>query len=329
MKYRMIPIYFVLILPISTHAMTGFLEIQPITQYIGRGGAASAIVNGQAAMFYNPAGLANTHNFGITINQINWFSDSDIYYLAVAKNLSNYGNVGIAFFMFNLDEQNKINLGTYQPYIAYFSLGYGFSINRNISVGISSKILTSKMYFYGIGVGSGNGYSVDLGLQVKNILTTLTVDIDFPNLPFSSMSPKTRTKGLSFGASINNLGPEFIYTIDAYTEEEKLLKTIRVGAGYNIIQSNLLSLQLSYDYLKEIKNADHSNSYNYQMFGGEITILNIISLQKGKQVIKGLRNYDYSMFGISIGTECLQFNFSIFDRHFKDTRKNFGFTVLF
>ena len=225
MKYRMIPIYFVLILPISIYAMTGFLEIQPITQYIGRGGAASAIVNGPAAMFYNPAGLANTHNFGVTINQINWLFDSNIYYLAVAKNLSNYGNVGIALFKATLEEHDRTDeygnyLCTDQPYITYFSLGYGFSINRNISVGISSKVLTSKMYFYGIGVGSGNGYSVDLGLQVRNILTTLTVDIDFPNLPFSSMSPKTRTKGLSFGASINNLGPEFIYTIDAYTEED-------------------------------------------------------------------------------------------------------------
>lgn len=316
------------------HAITEFLEIQPVTEYIGRGGAATAIVNNSASMYYNPAGLANTPNFNMSINYINWFDYSDIYYLSAAKDLSEYGNIGISLYRNDLGNQEMSDefgnyIGTLHSYIDYLSFGYGLKIAKKISLGISSKIIKSKMYFHDFGEGTGNGYSVNIGLQITDIFSNMTISRYYQNIPFSSLPQIHKGKGLSLGACINNIGPELVYTNGAYTEKEKLLKTFRIGAGYNVFQSNLLSLQLSYDYQKEIENTDHLYSYNHHMFGGEITILNFLSIQKGKHNIHGPTDYTHTMFGLAIRYKFLQLNYSQFDFNDRTKMDNFGLSIIF
>ncbi len=316
------------------NAETAFLLIDPVARYNGFAGAASAIVNDPSAMYFNPAGLSNIENFGLTVNKATWFNEIDIYYIAAVKNLSKFGSLGIALYMLDLGEQVKIDeyahyLGEYRPYYSYISVGYGKRIYKNISAGFSTKVIKSKKYFVGEGLVIGNGLSTDFGIQMTNIFSNLTLEKNFNNIPFSSLSLKSKLKGFSFGAGIYNIGSEFSYSLQDSTVSYEFIKTIRLGVGYNIIQSNLIACKTCYDYRLQLKHPRYRHQRFTHMFGGELTLLNILTVRYGKYIADKWSQNDQSMFGISVGPEKIQFSYSKNKNDMKGNFEYFGLTVLF
>jgi len=325
----------ILITPLMyINAETGFLLIDPVARYNGFAGAASAIVNDPSAMYFNPAGLSNIGNFGLTVNKTSYFSNIDIYYIAATKNLSKFGSLGIALYMFDLGEQVKIDeyanyLGEYRSYYSYISVGYGKCIYKNISAGFSTKVIKSKKYFPGDGLITGNGFTTDFGIQMTNIISNITIQKHFDNIPFSSLSLKSKPKGFSFGAGIYNIGSEFSYSLKDSTVSFEFIKTIRLGVGYQIIQTNLLAFRMSYDYRLQLKHPEYRHQYYDHTFCGEITLINILTVRYGQYILDKWNQNDQSMFGISVGPEKIQFSYSKNKKPGRRKIEYFGLTVLF
>lgn len=183
-----------------------FLRLGNGARASGMGEAFAAVADDATSIYWNPAGLANIEGVELNVTHSEWLVDIRFEQVSVVNEAFG-GSVGLNFtgvYYGELDRYgNYPSLtpdGTFSPYDLAFSAGYGFDLLPNLSFGASAKLIYEKIDFE-----SATGWALDLGLLHKSMI-----------------------KGLSFGASILNIGPQAKFV------EEKFYPPFqfRVGASY-------------------------------------------------------------------------------------------------
>lgn len=195
-----------------------FLQMNIGSRAQGLGNAFTAVSGDINGIYYNPAISAFAFRPTLMLYHAQWFEDISIENVSfLFPNVNNFAfSIGLSYLHFpdiegydiNLITGEAIPLESFQVYNFISQLGISYKASRAFSIGIQAKYLIEKIENV-----SASGFAFDIGLLYK-------LPVDF----------------LSFGASVQNLGPNIKYEM----QKEKLPLTYRLGLAYQIPYSRVL-----------------------------------------------------------------------------------------
>lgn len=160
----------------------------------------------------------------ISLMHVKWLPEltDDVYYEFVSFVTSSreWGTFGgsitfISYGQFIRTNEAAQEVGEFDSFDIAFAGSYGTAISRRLKVGLSAKILYSKLSDLGAGLEKGKGTSAGFA-------------VDFGLLYLLSHR-------LTLGAALTNLGPKMAY-IDA-AQADDLPRNLAVGFAYELLQS--------------------------------------------------------------------------------------------
>ena len=190
--------------------------------------AETGAANGEDAnaIYWNPAGMALLDGTQISLQHMEYLGLFRAESFALAH-ATPYGNFGLLVSGFYSDELERtaaepagVPQGTFQPYDLVAGAGYARRVGE-FGVGLLVKMVYQRIDLY-----DGLGLAFDLGVQHR-----------------------TRIEGLTLGASVANLGPDF--ELDGGSSYP-LPRLIRGGAAYTLegdLLPGLGRVQLATDIL--------------------------------------------------------------------------------
>lgn len=264
---------------------------------VGMSGANISNISGTDAIYWNPAGLANSDKAQVSFSYLNYFADMKVSYFAAAADVGKIGTIGISL--------QSLNIGGIDVTTVDMPEGTGQTINPDyLTVGVtyskkfSDRILFGtnvKMISENIGNMSAKAVAFDFGLQyvtpfgisfgivMKNYGNEIKFDgteIEFnSDIPFSNPNGTTRKTKL-----------------DMATHE--LPTSLNMGLAYDLKfgENNLIRAAGSYS----------NNSYELDQIkvGGEFGFNDMIFVRSGYFMNLFPEDYegeDESQFGLSFG----------------------------
>jgi len=275
-------------------AQTGlqFLKVDMLARSAGMGGAYTMAGAGAGAMFHNPAGLselqASVEAFGSITT---WIADINYMAGAVAKDLGNWGTVGVSFVNADYGDDivgTRVDVGTDEGYKVVDIGNVGAT-----AIGVSyARRLTNKFR-----VGGQVKYCMQqLGenlMPKTNEIKENKVDgvaYDFGTIFYPGL------KSLHLGMSIRNFSPQYKYEEEAF----ELPLTFRVGVAANIFDfvGNLPNV-LSNSSLLVAVDALHPRDYTERLhFGAEYLFADMLALRAGWK-----SNYREESFSVGFGVK--------------------------
>ncbi|MBD3179324.1 MAG: PorV/PorQ family protein [Candidatus Latescibacteria bacterium] len=248
----------IICLLISSPALAGepgssgfvFLRLGNGARAAGMGEAFTAVADDATGIYFNPAGLADIRGVSLNASHSEWLVDTRFEQASLAFEFMS-GTVGFNFTGLYYGELERrrnyptvLPDGTFTPYSLAASAGYGMDLLPDLSVGMSAKLIYEKIDFE-----SATGFAIDIGAKHRS-----------------------RIRGLSFAASILNVGPKAKFVEEEFYPPLQ----IRLGAAYQTSEEWLYGdLILSGDFL--IQN-DTDEKF---LFGMEYTFRDILSVRGG------------------------------------------------
>ncbi len=187
----------------------------------------------------------------LTFTHANWLPElaSDLYYefLSYVQPIGTLGTVGgnVTFLSYGTipvtGESSSDITGEINPFDVALTLSYGTRASKSLAVGLSAKIIYSRLSVQGagreVGEGSGTSFAVEGGMLY------------------------TITRRLRFGAVLTNLGPNMSY-IDA-AQSDALPRNLAIGFSYKLLDSpyNRLTLVGEINKLLATVNDDFSTEF--------------------------------------------------------------------
>lgn len=179
----------------------------------------------------------------ITLMHVKWLPEltDDVYYEFVSFVTSSreWGTFGgnitfISYGKFLRTNEAADTLGSFDSFDISFTGSYGTALTSRLKVGLSAKILYSKLSDLGAGLekgkGTSGGFAVDFGLlyMVSHRLT--------------------------LGMALTNLGPKMAY-IDA-AQADDLPRNLAIGFGYDLLQAEYYRLLVTAEVNKILVGMD-------------------------------------------------------------------------
>lgn len=292
-----------------------FLSVGVGAKGIAMGSAVTATMDDPSAMYWNPAGIANTQEFNGLFTFTKSFADINLNYTAVAFPVDNFGVVGI--------NVTSIDYGTMDETTENYPDGTGLTFTAaSYAFGVTYANYITELFAFGINVkyireniskSASDGLAVDIG---TNFLT-----------PFW---------GLKFATSISNYGTKMQMSgedllkrldsdettggnnesVDVYlaTDSFELPLRLQLGLAKDFIFSEDYRLTLATDIIYP------NDNYPWMNVGAELSLLDeIVQIRGGYETLflentqKGLTagfgiNYDdFGYFGMNIDYAYQQF----------------------
>lgn len=253
-----------------------FLKLGVSGRGVSMGDAMSAIVEGAAATYYNPAGIfgKGESSSQILLMHREWIQDVRAEFLGVSFRLDDESALGFAVNTATVSEiEIRTRPGTVEGTFTSRDFSAGISYARIVSdelhIGITAKFLYEKIF-----LDESNGAAIDLGAQYK---------ID----------------NLSLGLSFSNLG-----AMNKFRSEKTVLPALaRVGPAYSIGLEDISSrLVVASDLLYIFP-----EKKSYVNLGSELLFNNTIAARAGYQVGSNSRGFSagvgvvYGMFNLDYG----------------------------
>ncbi len=161
----------------------------------------------------------------LSFTHANWLPElaPDLYYefLGYVHPVGAMGTLGANFTFLSYGtivttgETSSEATGTINPFDAAFTLSYGTRASKNLAVGLSAKVIYSRLSIVGAGQEVGKGEGTSFAAE-GGILYSIS-------------------KRLRLGAVLTNLGPNMSY-IDA-AQSDALPRNLAVGFAYRLVDS--------------------------------------------------------------------------------------------
>jgi len=260
-------------------AQTGFqfLSVVPDARAAALADAMTTVENSSAALWANPAMLAESKNMlDIALNMNNWIADitHNAFSASFRPAEGQYGVFGISIKYVDYgdvertivanNEQGYMDMGLIQPNAYSIGFGYARRLTNKFSVGAQLK----RAGQYLGPVISDLDAETDL-LKQKQMRASVWA-FDFGTYY------KTGWKSLSFGMSVRNFSQEIKYS----DENFQLPLTFSVGISANIM--DYLPGKYFSDYLQFSLDAVHPRSHpEYLKTGLELRLMDLFDLRLG------------------------------------------------
>lgn len=258
-----------------------FLQIGVEPRGAALGGAVSALSEGAAALYWNPAGIMSSKNIDLYLANTNWFLDTRLVYGGITKKLGNAGVIGLSMTSLYMDPMEitteYASEGTGQYYDAGdLALGLSFAraLTDRFSFGITVKYVheyiwhqdASQLAFDVGSVYRTDFYNLRLGMVVRNFAGKLRFsgeDLDrriaeeearnqpqnprIERLTPDFRMPQVFQMGIAFDPLVSEIGRlTLLADVDVPSDNEQRLI---VGAEYGFKQLAYLraAYRLNYD----------------------------------------------------------------------------------
>lgn len=235
-----------------------FLLIGPNSRNAGMGETGTGLINDASAMFWNPAGLGFQKGIQITITHSPWLPGlglSDLFYdyLSAKYHLKKFkGTLGLSVTYLNIGKIIRTDefgneIGDYQAFDGALAVGYGTRVTRDLSVGVVTRFIYSKLAVGQVGGEQGTGTAYNLSFDLSTLWRPTKTKLKFIN------------DRLGIGVNISNIGPKVTYIDDK--QADPLPTNLRLGIGYDVYKSEYNNLTLAIDFAKLlVKRRDNGES---------------------------------------------------------------------
>jgi hypothetical protein len=230
-----------------------FLLIAPNSRASGIGECGTGSVDDVSAVYWNPGALAFLDGSEVSLTHANWlpqFGLSDLFYdhLNYRQRIDAIGGtIGASVTYLSLGEfiitesDGPTEKGRFKSFEYAVTLGYSTLAFDDLGVGMNLRFIHSALSPIGAGAEQGNG-----------ITSTFSVDLA------AQWRPSSLDRRLSVGMNLSNLGPKVTY-VDA-AQADPLPTTLRLGAGYKLIQDEYNELTYSIDFARLLVYRDSTGS---------------------------------------------------------------------
>jgi len=265
------------------------LQLGVDSRAVAMGGAYSAVANDHAALFWNPAGLAQVYQYEIAYMHNLWVGEIQDSYISYAQPLYG-GGLAIGLNYFNFGEFKKFDIDanglpipldkTYTPYTMVVSVGYGLDLPHVGHVGTAIKLVSENVDSF-----SSMSILVDAGIQFRNIIENLDGAVMLQNLglPLEGFpAPLNVRLGIAYQLPllIDQKLDQFLISLDgrvpmpfdeSYTinvgMEYKYHRLIAARAGYKVSTINQLGNQAGLTVGVGLSIANYSLDYSFAPMG--------------------------------------------------------------
>ncbi|MGE5176530.1 MAG: PorV/PorQ family protein [Hyphomicrobiales bacterium] len=205
-----------------------FLQFEVGGRSAGMAGAFTGPATGITAQFWNPAALARLDQPQVGAMHATWLQDLNYEWLGYARPMGprlGVGSLSLAYF--HLPSIQAVDAydnpaGQFRVYDLAVTAGLARPLSRNLAVGMNAKMIRQNL-----ATVSATGAAVDLGIQAA-------------------------MHGTSFGAVVQNLGPDLSFNGSAYP----LPQQIRLGVSRGFWRDRLLvatDYNIPRDYYKDVR----------------------------------------------------------------------------
>jgi hypothetical protein len=238
-----------------------FLKIGVGARAAAMGDAYVAVAQDASALYWNPAGIANTPDLELHASHNEWISDVRYEYVAAVQGLRGHA-VGAHVALLHMGKFDGRDgdgnfTETFRAYDFFAGAAYARRISKDIEVGVGGKLLYSRIHDY-----DAVGFATDLGIRYR-----------------------TPLRGLTLAATATNLGPEMKFIEDAFV----LPAQARIGAAFRS-RAVLSGIVLASD-LRFPNDGDTRGHV-----GGEVWIHEMIALRGGAKF-----GYDEEAGAVGVG----------------------------
>ncbi len=272
-----------------------FLKIPQGARGLGMGGAFVASADGPAAMYWNPAGIAELSGVHVLVEHTNWIADIQYEYLGATVALGSLGAVGVNVTVSNIGDMKVTTIdqqdGTGEVFgVTDLAVGlsYGLKLTDNFAIGFNPKVIYQKIWKM-----SATGFGMDLGIKYRTPFTGVVLGMAVTN--FGSKMQMTGENGLILydpdPTSSGNNGH-----IPAYlsTSQWELPLNFTVGLAYDVPIGSLGRMTLAAD-------AMHPNDdYESVNVGGEYVFQDFLYLRGGWKSLFQAQSEEGLTLGIGI-----------------------------
>ena len=129
-----------------------FLKMDVDARVVGLGGANAAISQGATALYYNPAGIAGLEKNSLAFSYTDWIADIKYNYLAYARPVAGFGNVGVHVAVLTMDDMERTTLeepdGTGEMFGAnswVVGISNAYQMTDRFSFGVTAKYIREEI----------------------------------------------------------------------------------------------------------------------------------------------------------------------------------------
>lgn len=273
-----------------------FLKVMPSARATALGEAYTVWATGAEAIFWNPAGLAESKSIEFSTTYISWLFDSQQGAFSYAHPLGEIGVLGLQLQyvdfgefeettlerpIFNDPQRAGLTGRKFSPFSYLLGISYSRFMTDKFSIGISMKYAHESLF---------NGKTVNAYVS-EGVIEKINTWADGLLFDFG-IRYDTGFRSLYIGSAVQNFGADVKYA----KEYNPVPLLFRFGAGANIIGSNGLFISGENDNRMSFA-ADifHPNDYEQQVHVGfEYEYGNMFALRSGYKF-----NYDYD--GLTLG----------------------------
>jgi hypothetical protein len=272
-----------------------FLKVMPVARATGMGDAYSVLASGADAVFWNPAGVAQTENSEISLTYIKWFIDTKQGALSYATTVKGFGSLGFQLQYVDFGEipeavwasPYKDDLSypgltgrTFRPFTYLVGLTYASQLTDKFTTGLSVKYAHESLY---------DG-------QTHQALTSkgdsVTVDTWANGLMFDfGLQYNTGYRSIRIAASVQNFGPNVKYA----SEGNAIPLALRVGIAADLIGTNGLYTSSESNRITMAFDLFQPNDYEQQAHAG------IEYEYAGTFSVRGGYKFNYDTEGLTAG----------------------------
>jgi hypothetical protein len=253
-----------------------FLKIGVGARAMGMGSAYVAVADDPTALYWNPAGLAASHEgVHVTAMHNEWIEDFRQEYVAATVPLD-LGTLGASFTGFYTSQlERRDDTGVLTGHFGYndiaATLGYGMKVATGADAGLSARYIREM-----IADESASTFAFDLGGRYK-----------------------IRETGLSLGAAVQNVGGKAKFIAESFP----LPLTVRAGAAFKKPIAKLQGTGLLTTEYRKARGEDGRFHV-----GGEYAYHEWLALRAGAKF--GYDNQDVS-FGLGITHGNIRFDYAL------------------
>ncbi len=273
-----------------------FLKLDVDARVVGLGGANVAVTRGAMALYYNPAGIANMDENSLAFSYTDWIADIKYNYLAYARPISGFGNIGVHVAVLTMDDMERTTLeqpdGTGEMFGAnswVVGISNAHQLTDRFSFGVTAKYIREKIsdlssgsVAFDVGTIYYTGFrTLRIAMSTRNFGTDTHYDgtelettYDQDNNPATApveikLNTQTHSLPLSF-----RLGLAYDFEFD---EDNTLMATLdgyntrdrgqQASVGFEYSWQNRLALRAGYKMRTDEEGIALGGGYNFEISG--------------------------------------------------------------
>ena len=263
---------------VSKRATTAapFLSIGQGARAIGMGSAFVGVSDDPSAIFWNPAGITKTQNFGFMVDHTKWIADINYNFMALTYNLDDFGVIGMSFTISDIDEMNVTTVeqpeGTGETFgvtDAAFSIAWAIQLTDNFAIGFNPKFIYQSIWKM-----SATAIAIDMGAQYVTPFDGIVLAMSISNFG-TRMKLEGNSSLVIYDPNPNSTGNNGNIPAYLQTDSWDLPLNFRVGLAYQPVNTEDHRITLAIDALHP------SDDYESINTGAEYTFMNTFSIRGG------------------------------------------------